>query len=272
MKKLSIPLLLILWFHGYTQISLDFQTTEPGLLYFKLNNLETKYLQNDLDQISIQNQFSIYNLDGTLYKTIQMPQKPDQLAQISGIYLISQSLFDNDSLTIEYLVQYSWDSVSYPNMYEETKVIREDGTVLLSELNAVVYNLWPHAEYGAFATEEGAKLMLEYFYANQTWYQTKVFSLPGELATGLKGNVDETKNSFILYPNPNLGSFFIKFNTNPEGVQTIELLTINGKVINTYNSEGNSIKINNFTLSNGLYLINTRSQGKRGTTKMIINK
>jgi len=156
MKNSILVILVLINIVGFSQIALDFQSPVPNLDFIKLNNSKTKYFDFDYEKINTQNSFTIYNLDGTLYKTIQLPPKPNTSAYISGIFLISESLFDNDSTNIEYLVDYIWDSVP-GSYYYQAKVVRDDKTVLLDELytNLIYYF---HDVYSVQNTELGTKL------------------------------------------------------------------------------------------------------------------
>jgi hypothetical protein len=275
MKKLFFFLLFITSIAGYSQISLDFQKSIPYLYQFKLNNSETKYIDFDLYKIDSTNQFSLFNLDGSLYKTIQLPPKPDS-SRVELIDWVTESLFDNDSSTIEYLVFYSKDSAYGANY--RAKVAREDGTILLDEPNAT-YNYLYLGQWGfwstrIFNTEDGTKLILYYSYARQNGYpsQVKVFNLPGKIPNGIPDIQRVINNNLSIYPNPNNGSFYINLHSDEGNSHIIDLYSINGKLIETYKSTGTLTHINNFGLSEGVYLINTRSKSKNSTTKMVIKK
>jgi hypothetical protein len=274
MKRSIIFYLLILSIKSYSQISLDFQTPACFLFPIKLNNSETKYFENDLLKINSTNQFSLYNLDGSIYKTIQMPPKPDTTARYLAIAYISKSLFDNDTSNIEYLAYYIMDSISSAGIYYDkyqVSVVREDGTILLNEVNAsILYSFFDFS--GVYSSEIGTKLILNYQYGNGINYQTKVFSLPGKLPNAVKDEKGDTKGNFTIYPNPNNGSFIIDLHSTEGDAITVDLYTDYGKFIDTYISKGTPIRVNNLGLSDGLYLLNTHSKGTTSTTKMIIKK
>lgn len=270
MKKTFLFISLLLNIAGYSQITLDFQSSITSLIPVKLNESETKYLEEDIVLISSQNQFRLFNLDGSLYKTIQMPPKPSPSSWIYGIYYVSDSLFDNDPSNIEYIVFYNCDSV-VAGSYHLMRVAREDGTILLSEPNASILQM--DFDYiPVFNSEQGTKLILHYLYGNEHYYQTKVFSLPGKLFTANKNEPWDSQNTLSLYPNPNNGSFYIKIHSNNNNSQMIDLYSTDGKLIDSYKSTGNLTHINNLGLSEGIYLINSRFKGINSTTKMIIKK
>lgn len=269
MKKLVIFIFILLSSRGYSQITLDYQSSTP-LVYFKLNNSETKYYKDDINSINSTNQLMLYNLNGSLYKTIQIPSIPN--SYISKIDWITETLFDNNPSNIEFLAFYWSDSASWIQV--QARVFREDGTILLDELNARSY-FYINLSYNTpliYLTEEGPKLMLDYQYAKGNYYQTKVFNLPGEIPTGIQLNQQERDTRLSLYPNPNNGSFFVNFHSNSENTHIIDLYSTNGKLIETYQSQSNLMQINNFGLSEGIYLLNSRSKSINSTTKMIIKK
>jgi len=271
MKQSIFFFVLFLSINGFPQISIDFQTSACYLYPIKLNNSDTKYFENDWSKFNSQNQFSLYNLDGSLYKTIVMPPKPDTSAIIQEISNISESLFDNDSSNIEYLVSYYWDS-SFTGLYKwQVNVNREDGTILLNEVDAMPYFLYTDS-YGVANTELGNKLILYYRYANLISYQTKVFRLPGKMPNDINDKKNFMKNDVSLYPNPNNGTFIIDLHSKEGNAITVDLYTDYGKLIDTYKSNGTPIRVSNSGLSDGLYFLNTHLQGTFSTTKMIIKK
>jgi hypothetical protein len=254
-----------------SQITLEFQTPNYFLFNMKLSNSESKYFERNFVKINSLNQVTLYNLDGSLFKSIQLPQKPDTLSYIIEINFFSKALFDNDSTNLEFLVLYACDSI-LSGASSRVKIVREDGTILLDEANASP-DFGTDYNFGVIKTEQGSKLILYYTYQTTTWpYQTKVFNLPGELPTNTEEKSNTVMSSLLLYPNPNNGSFFIKIRSNDSNNHQIELFSTNGKLIDTYKSSGTTTHINNYGLSDGVYLIKSNSNGLNSTTKMIIRK
>lgn len=262
MKKLSFLLMFIINLNGHTQITLDFQTAKTSFDHVYLNNSTTKYF--DAGNVYYTGQFSLYNLDGTLYKTITLPPKPDPSAWYGGISTVTTSLFDNDFSTIEFTVTYRYDSLNVIWQYYRTKVLREDGTVLLDEMNAQGPIIFP--------TEEGTKLQMIYRYAEGTEYQTKFFSLPGELPTSDYEATNYTDNGILVFPNPNNGSFLLRTNTGPSERNTIELHSINGDLLKTFTMIGDQTQINNLDLPHGMYFLIAKTPRGNKITKFIIQK
>lgn len=72
-------------------------------------------------------------------------------------------------------------------------------------------------------------------------------------------NLEPTKNSSLLYPNPNYGKFTVEFNSTESSLLTYSIHDIQGKIMyeNTFEAmEGiNSLLVNNTDLLKGLYFI-----------------
>ncbi len=271
MKKFILFILLLIYFEGHSQITLSFQTSSPNYLCFKLSDTETKFFDYDLNKINSLHHLSLYNVDGTLFKSIQLPVDPS--TGIFRIEWISRTLFDNDPSNIEYLLCYQKDSSYYTQ--SRTKVLREDGTVLLDELNASLQFFYGLGYWMPviLSTESGTKLKLEYLWAGGgTYYQSKVFNLPGSIPTGTFDNLQGINGGQSLYPNPNNGSFFIKLNKHDGKSYMIDLYTTNGILIDTFKSSDNPAHVVTNGLSEGVYLINTHNENLNSSNKVIIKQ
>jgi len=265
MKKIYLFFMILLCYQGYSQITLDFQTTLVHLTPIKLNTSQTVYLDQPYAWY-LENQFSLYHLDGSFYKTIHLPPKPDTTASLEVLWWVTTSLFDNDPTNIEFLVGYNWGDTTGGNPTRRVEILRENGTILLDEpyawgISAQVYN-----------TEQGTKLMLEYYDNTTTEYQKKVFNLPGELPSSAENTITNENNGISIIPNPNNGSFSLNIDSKSGKLGSIELYTISGKLINTFHSNGNMTQISNMCLPNGMYLLNAQTTKGCQRTKLIIQK
>ena len=270
MKKIIFIFTILISINGYSQISLDFHSLVPLLRTVKLSNTVTKYSRDFNDAYTI-TEFTLYNLNGTIYKTIYLPPKPYPSSMVYYIFDISTSLFDNDSTTIEYLITYACDSSGYG--FHQIQVVREDGTVLLNEPKADVYNLPSNFDDASiYNTEEGAKLKLYCYFANGVNNGTKVFSLPGNIPNSVNENQNASSINSLIYPNPNDGSFFIKFSSNHQVISTIDLLSSNGKLLDTFRSSNSTIQVNYPELNNGMYFLHIKTEKAGSIKKMIIQK
>jgi hypothetical protein len=173
MKKLILLIGFLLSIESFSQISLDFQKTGK-ILPVKLNNSETKYINEGNLEFQNPSQFTLFNSDGSLYKVILLPNSPDPNATIYHVTCVSTTLFDNDPSNIEFLLSYEW-YVNPIGTFHKVIVAREDGTILLDEMFATSLYFDPLV----YGTEQGTKLALFYIYPDSLDYVTKVFSLPG---------------------------------------------------------------------------------------------
>jgi hypothetical protein len=272
MKKIIFCLTLLFSQGVQSQITLDFQTSAYFLFNFMLNNSETKYFESNFNKINSLNQFTLYNMDGSLYKNIQMPPKPDPQSQIIGIFSVSESLFDNDPSNIEYLVLYDYCDSLLSGSQRRTKVIREDGTVLLDEADAWCDNSF-FSFTAVYATEEGSKLQLLYSHIGSfDPYQSKVFSLPGQIPTSLNNKLNPEIGNLSVYPNPNNGAFYIRLRTQDDYLNTIDLYSSTGQLISTYKTTNDLLHVINPGLTDGVYFVTARSRILNSTKTMIIKK
>lgn len=270
MRTFIFTLSLLLGISAYSQITFDFQPLSTNYFCFKLSDSETKFFDYNVNNINSTHQLSLYNMDGSLFKTIPVPA--DSNEWISRIEWISRTLFDNDPSNIEFLVCYATDSSSYTK--NRTKVIREDGTIMLDELHADIDGyFWGNWVPIIYTTESGTKLKLDYAWAGWGYYyQSKVFNLPGNVPSGDANIQQSTDRALSIFPNPNDGSFYIKFFGKAGETNTIDLYNGNGKHIDTFKSDNNLIHVNKYGLPDGMYFLNNRVSVLRSTTKMIIEK
>jgi hypothetical protein len=243
-----------------------------SLMPFRVTNFNLKYLQG-YDQLYYQNSFTLLNSDGSFYKTVILPPKPDSSALAGGPTFITASLFDNDSTTLEYVLFYSWDSSSY--IKKSIEIVREDGTVLLNEINAHYPNAYAY-DFGSsqliFSTPEGPKMKLEYSYAISTSdYKTTIFSLPGKLPTHIKSPNDDYNFEMNIYPNPNSGVFYITTN-KVSGTRNIEIYSIEGRKVFSLQSSDNPSKIISKDIPDGTYVLRMLDSNEALRVKKVIIK
>ncbi|MBA3665405.1 MAG: T9SS type A sorting domain-containing protein [Bacteroidetes bacterium] len=251
-------------------LQLDIQNTTSNYAPVKLSKSGTKYYLLDATQswtvMEQTMQLKLYNLDETIFKTMSLPAKPDPSAVILAIYYVSESLFDTDSSNVEYMICWYWSGGS------KIQVVRENGTILLSENNAYTVEMWTTGKYiSVFQTEVGTKLQLAYSVPSPNGYiqqGSKIFILPGSYPAGIGPMARSGPVDLSLYPNPNFGEF------NIEGVNSVsldlEFYSEDGRKIKTVNV-GPDMHVKNLGLSNGVYLVNIKNpKTKQSTTKKII--
>jgi len=263
---------------SFGQITLELQHTKGFYAPVKLSSSGTKYIEMKLDDslgiwdINLSQQLKLLNLDGTTYKLINLPSKPHYDAYVDAVFYVSETLFDLDSTNLEYMIQWQWYDTLIPGIETKIQIVREDGTILLDELNCMTFEVFTTGKYySVYETEEGTKLQLYYYdvTTDPSYVQTKIFSLIGNYPTDV--NLDKTTelNDFSIFPNPNNGTFFIK---NPFDKDTrIDFYNLNGEKIKSISNSS----ISSLTeFSNGVYLVRIFDKIKKQfvTRKIIIEK
>ncbi len=278
MKKLALLIALMLNIGTYAQITLDFEKPSTPLVPVKISNTVVKYMQVGWDSLFITNTFRLLNADGSVYKDINLPPPPPNAKRINGLDYITSSLFDTDSTTIEYLVTYECDSLNGPNHYPYDHIViaDENGNILLNEKFAdlFVYSSYPNQPI--FQVGNQTKMVLWYTisasdYQYYQFMRSKVFTLPGHLPNGMDESRTLSNNGMKIYPNPNNGNFFILSKSFENNVNTIDIYSVNGKLIDTYQSTGNPMQVSNLNIGNGMYLISPRDKTMKGS-RVVIQK
>lgn len=278
MKKMLLVILASTCFFANAQIS-PFATINKKqyLIPIFLTENNFKYLVNDFDENNTLNQFTLLNPDGSFYKSVSLPPKPDNSALTSGPFCITSTLFDTDSNNFEYMVTYRWDS-AYSGESKYTMVVREDGTVLLNEMNAYDINEYTFGTGGKtliYDTPDGPMLKLEYSYANQGYdmYKSTIFNLPGSLPKGLKNLNKLGDNQMIIYPNPTTGVFYLKVQ-NENGIADLKMFSLDGRIVSTIQTSDNPVRISAESLPDGIYFVRLLNSDPNGMTvkKVIIQR
>lgn len=230
-----------------------------------LANSGYKYVLVD----KINNTLKLYNLNHSLWKTISLNVPSGYTL---GVVLnISETLFNLDAL-LELSYSYSKFIQTNPSyMSNESKIINENGSVLLTIQNCY----YPEA----FSTgTNGWKLFARTDSSTSNGCASNdIYSLPGTMPIMITDNGINNSNALSFpYPNPSQVSTTINYKL-PEGSNTGEIVfyNLNGqeikkfKVDNTYNT----LELNNSDLPSGTYLYQLLSQNfMTATKKMIIIK
>ena len=216
------------------------------------------------------NKIVLYNLDMSIYKTIDIPDFPDT-NDYEAVMYISDNLFDTDD-KIEYLLfSYNW-----------IKIYNEDGLLKFAK-DSVTIPITTPAAYDAevsefiFNTYEGTIMILQ---ENTGNYDFLIYDLPGVLPCDLcegsivgKKSISEIKKSLLSQSFPNPSKDFTRIDYKlPDGTTsgTITLYDIRGRTIKTYivESDNDNLEISTRNLRPGTYYYNLTtengvSQGKK---------
>lgn len=278
MKKQSLFIisLLVIGLIGKGQITLEnkYETKNIALWVTNYSNGETKFYSPVFDT----NEFTIYNADHSVYKTISFPAS-EQYSH-PRILFVSDKLFNLDDKT-EFMVHYIEDFTHF------IKIYNEEGQLLFEEdsLNMIrdPSNVDSEGFEAIFNTSNGTKMI----YYDKTSKATKVYSLPGTYNDPLDGTTHiknlksgnlKSKSLKLSKSHPNPSKNYTKIDYKlPEEVNQGQLLlyTEQGKLIKTYTVDHtfDHLRISTSDLNSGTYYykLKTDAGNSQGKKMIVIN-
>lgn len=219
MKKMFfLVLLLIATRTSHAQIT--YEQTYPNGSQFagnlhpvQLTGVGYVYCLYDIAQLQIR----LYNLNHSLYTTINIPALPANAASIRISY-VSNTLFDMNSTNMEYIIQYT---APVTNNSNRVCVYRDNGTLLFQKdsvfLDPAYYTETPSA---IFSTPSGTKMILSsqfgpaYVYALAGTLPCYACSPTPPLSDGPDG--ENPHRSALPFPNPSSETTTVPYQL-PEG-------------------------------------------------------
>jgi len=263
MKKLLFIIGIIFCSYGiYGQLSLE-QSYAYSANVTKINSTTFKYFIMDVPAA----QCRIYNLDYSLYKTINLPIPGGEW--LYDIRFVSEDLFNEDSKIELLYTYYKWIAQvsGVPGYYiYHSKVISEDGVVLHDEPGALY-------SYVKEVSENKYSLFLYVYDLSlspiKIW--TKIYSLPG-----IPNIIDETKKtSFSIesYPNPAGQYVNVDYSLPPDiSMANLHIIDSSGKESGVYIVDGftNHLRLNTEDFFPGVYFYFLENDGERSETKKLI--
>lgn len=274
MKKIIIILtvLLIAADTSWAQISLE-TTFSSNVSLIKLHNSGYKY------KMYSPNVIDLYNMDGTNYKTINIPT---QSVLPNKVAYVTENLFDSDN-DLEYFVFYMVKST--PPIYGYVYIYNEDGSVLFymdSVSNVQVVNFYPSTiDNSEIIYYNGNGVKMRLILTDGT---VAIYSLPGtipcnECTAGVVSGISTNGNGIIdngrinAVPNPSDGDFKIYY-TLPNKVKSGELViySLQGQEMKRFKvyDTTDSITLSNTDLNSGTYLYSIETGSKATEVKKII--
>ena len=263
MKLKAIIFLLFLGFSISTnaQISQDASYSYSGT-FTKLALSGDKFFVMDVAN----SQCRIYNTNHSLWKSINLEVPGGQY--LYDIQYVSEKLFTTDnSLSLIY-TYYLYDEVNQYYTYT-TKVIKEDGTLLLNLLGCQYYY--------AIELQDGATKLVTYSYDYSVFpspLTTGVYSLPGSLITGNKAPIDPAANAaFKIFPNPASQQVNLLF---PEPIKspdaTLELRNEAGQLLQQIPLQigQNQLQLNISQYPRGMYFYQIRQQTQLSAAQKLL--
>jgi len=217
MKKIVyLIILLCTIYDSNAQITYEASySSQPLILYF--NHMSPKWMTRPT-----QNQVNLYNLDHSLYASINIPAQPAYF----GIAYITEDLFDTDSTNLEYLISSVMNASTF-----FVKIYRQNGTLLFQRDSATVTfsAILANNDYRSniVPTDSGTKMFLGIY--TPYYNHSEVYSLPGVLPCPMVcGNISSEgsfpvqieeavqKNFNNPYPNPTSSQIRIPYQL-PQG-------------------------------------------------------
>lgn len=272
MKKILFLALLALGMTAKAQITLE-HTYDSVPIFSLVQFSATDYKWAVIDTMNIK----LYNVNHSFYKTISIVNSP---VYPQDVLFISTSLFDTDSTTIEYMVDYS--SSYYPTG-SGVNIYREDGTVIFSEPNLSASFPWEEMTnpirplwYPIVRTSTGTKMILDSGYYATGTNTFKVYSLPGVFYPSVGFNHIQIDNQLGLsnpYPNP------AKYITNidyklPNGINNGEIVFYNLQGIEVkrfkVDKTFNTLLISTSDIAAGTYYYQLQTTGQNSDGKKLI--
>lgn len=252
---------------SFGQITYEKSYPSQVLSIINLSASGQKYLLFDQQEIKL------YNLDHSIYKTINIPEIDSSISSTMVKYAknnhtdqfcVSEHIFDLDD-EIEFLYKsittYGWAKFILFN--EDGEILWERDSIFGSVL---IYD-----------TDNGLKMIVKNTLLSSGVYypasRTEVFGLPGILMKSLSEEIEFANNS--AYPNPASNQITIDFTLPNNDVSgEIKLFDVNGIFISSYDIDdtfGNLIiNISDFTSGNYYYTL-TSASGSSTSKFIVIN-
>ncbi len=278
MKKV-ICTLFVVWCFFSTNAQLAFQHT-----YTIPNDISVIDLLLSGKKYCVRsgNQTVLYNLDHSVWKTINMPVIPGLYPGALGIQnYISENLFKIDN-KVDMVVCYGDSANMSSGMGPKQYVIFDEDGLIINNIDSVDWNFEIHNigadSFVAFVNKWAGPA----FGTNIV----SVYKLPGTLpcnpcgagpglAISTTSSSDNSGLLLNLVPNPSSSSVRIEYNLRPGITAVIQLFDGHGQLIRSYNVDHtfNYLMLDNSSLASGTYYYSiTTSDHLTTARKMIVIK
>jgi hypothetical protein len=261
MKNITITSLFLLLFATLNaQITLD-HTYNYSASVVKLETLGYKYYLMDVPN----SQCKIYNLDHSLYKTINC-NVPNGF-YLADIKYVSENLFDSDSGIELVYTYYKYFETQTSYYYEyDSKIINDNGSAIetIDGARYIYVNKTGDNTYKLFA------YCFDYsVFPEIVW--TKIFNLPGEPISSVLLNENNEEIGLNAFPNPATKTVKVAYNL-PDNITSgkLHLLDNNGRQLEQFiidkHSDHLALDVSSFSAGVYHYFIeygNTKSESKK---------
>ncbi|MEI6174804.1 MAG: T9SS type A sorting domain-containing protein [Bacteroidota bacterium] len=210
----------------------------------------------------VNHRIDLYNLDYTLFKTINIPAQPNQYF---GVMYITDKLFNLDA-AIEYMVVDFYQT--------RVMVYNEDGSIIFAEGDSANPAKVSYAE-PVVNTAGGTKMVIGVESLATGANVSKIYTLPGSLPNSQSelGSQIHGRSVSNVFPNPNDGHTRIDYQLMPgESKGQISFYNLQGKPVKSFATDGpsGSLEIDNSDLPAGTYLYQICTGRNRSETKKMI--
>lgn len=274
MKKL-IVFFVMLQLTAKSQI-INLENTYTQAPYFILTQISPsnyKYILFD----PFNSQFKVYNLNHSLYASVNIPLTYVQGSSQYYINFVTTSLFDCDSTNLEYSIMFLGNGgPAYPAPY--FSVYRANGP-LLQKIDSVRFTNWSTGMNYAtninavpiIKTPAGSKLILNKVNSSGGTAGTSVYALCGTMPTNYYSSqlLDEAE---LPFPNPTAKTISLPYKLVGETHGKLVIYSIEGKSLKEFQIDNNfdHLILNTEDLSEGTYLYSVfsgsgKSEGLRFT-------
>lgn len=259
--------------------SIPNNTHKAGLSIVKLEVSGEKYLLYDYTQ----RQIKLYNLNHSIYKTINFPKLPRYNSfnsdSLISIAYVTENLFNLDNLIEFACFDTQFDANLTSSSYSSLMVYNETGAVVFNgdslmpceKRDATYYGYEGKGDF-IFNTASGSKMIL-FSYKNNSPSQ-RVYSLPGQLLTNIQKHQDNYNNS-LPFPNPANNSITIPYKLENDKDGKLVIYDVNGKLMFEYKIDTtfDNVIIDTNTMAVGNYFYSIYSSNKKTVTgKFMVTK
>jgi hypothetical protein len=263
MRQLTFLTALLLSFSmAFGQITLE-QTYDHSGTYTSLAISGDKFFIMDVGA----SQCRIYNIDHTLWKTIDLAVPADHY--LYDVRYVSENLFTDDNSLCLFYVYYHYDEVGQYYTYT-ARIMKENGTELLTI---------PGCSYNYVVTlTDGTTKMITYSYDYSVFpytIQTRVYDLPGHLTSFAVSENAGVMNMMNAFPNPTNSYTTIPYQmTGSETKGEIFISDAEGRVVRTIpvSCQSTEVTIETSQFQRGIYFYQLQTANQRSQArKLVIN-
>lgn len=270
MKKLSL-LVALIFASTISNGQITLENAYPNQSWkcqmVNLKNSGRKYMIQEYDTSGTNaSSIKLYNLDHTLWKTINAPN-------VTGfrpyeVFYVSEDLFALDG---KVYAAYIYGEPGVTLNYGKCIIIDENGTILKQIDNATSIKIYD-------AGSNKFKAIVGKFKSGSQYRYNEVYSLPGTIPNSLGNGLGLAKKSKLSepYPNPSTSEVRIEYslpNGTNEGI--IAIYSTNGVKLKSFKVDRSFkyITVDNSELPTGTYFYNIETnKGLSETKKMLVIK